>query len=105
MALKTYPQRLARYCKHERNILVNLQSVSGIIKYLGSYSTYEGEEQTYNLLLEYCSQDLDEYLSDTGISPPVTAREITRFYQDIFKIAEALRSINDLQLDGVHWLG
>jgi serine/threonine protein kinase len=84
--------------------LTGLRNVPGVIKYFGWYRIDETENPlgpqgaTYNILLEYGEQDLDEYLASRR--PPVLNHEIINFWEDIFRVATTLKAIHNLDYRG-----
>jgi hypothetical protein len=88
-----------------------------MVRYIGHYSAEEEREEsedqvedtseenkcniarTYNILLEYGEKDLDEYFADDRSLPPVRSEEIIRFWQSLFKIAEALKIVHSLPFE------
>ena len=71
-----------------------------MVKYLGWYKFDEKEpptkfRTTYNILLEYGEQDLDEYLALRY--PPVLNSEIINFWENIFGVATTLKEIHNLK--------
>ena len=77
-----------------------------IIRYLGCYCHDENVPRsegvstntTYNLLLEYGQVDLDEYCADLTNVPPVRAMEIIRFWESLFKVADAIRRVHKVRI-------
>ena len=77
---------------------------NSIVRYLGCYShdeTVPSREgnitfTTYNLLLEYGQVDLDEYCADLTNVPPVRVVEIIRFWESLFKVADAIKRVHKL---------
>ena len=66
-----------------------------MIRCLGDYTYGEEDQKTYNILLEYGEADLDEYFSTTP--PPALASEIIAFWEDLFKVAEAVRDLHSFE--------
>jgi len=99
MALKTYPKSRRDDFEAEEEALTELNEAGtqeSIIRYLGSYRCVEADgNTTFNLLLEWAQFDLDEYFLE--LPPPSTSDEITAFWGNLFKTAEALRSIHNLR--------
>lgn len=74
-----------------------------MVKYLGEYRSIHykegGEEEViHNIILEYGQRDLDEYLADNY--PPVLSNEIIAFWQDLFKVADTLKGLHQLEFEG-----
>ncbi|QDS74920.1 hypothetical protein FKW77_004200 [Venturia effusa] len=71
----------------------------GMVQYLGdfTYDTHEDpQSRTFNLLLEYGEQDLDEFFFQDR--PPRLALEIHQFWSDLFEVAKALARVHNLRL-------
>jgi hypothetical protein len=102
-------ERNFKYFSHEQKVLSRLKKVDGVIEYIGNYSVYEKRGsrmyKTHNLILEYGDQDLDEYLLDPDICPPVHMKEIGVFYNRVFTIAQALKEIHTLDIEDEKWAG
>ena len=75
------------------------QEKNAIVRYFGHYSHREvvntESSTTYNLLLEFGQEDLDEYFAGPS-SPPVRAEEIIRFWESLFKVADAIKSVHNV---------
>lgn len=67
-----------------------------IVRYLGCYTSgsFTASSQTYNLLQEYAEKDLWHYWTDVSTTPPFRTAEITRYWDSLFKIADAVREIH-----------
>ena len=63
---------------------------------MGDYTYGEEDRKTYNILLEYGEADLDEYFSTTP--PPALTSEIIAFWEDLFKLAKALRDLHSFEV-------
>jgi serine/threonine protein kinase len=63
----------------------------------GNHSVGTQRVKTFNILLEWGERDLEEYFFDKSSYPPVRTQEITKFYQNIFEIAEAIQHIHKLE--------
>lgn len=71
----------------------------GMVRYLGNftYDTHEDpQSRTFNLLLEYGEQDLDEFFFRDR--PPRLALEIHQFWSGLFEVAKALATVHTLRL-------
>lgn len=71
----------------------------GMVQYLDhfTYDTHEDpQSRTFNLLLEYGEQDLDEFFFQDR--PPCLTLEIHQFWSDLLEIAKALARVHNLQL-------
>jgi hypothetical protein len=53
---------------------------------------------THNILLEYGESDLEEYFVDT--LPPYLQEEIECFWEGLFAVAHAVKTIHHLELNG-----
>jgi hypothetical protein len=77
-----------------------------VVRYFGWYKLEELNHEdalqtTYNILLEYGDQDLDEYLAIRY--PPVLNSEVINFWESIFAVATTLSKFHNLEyprLDG-----
>lgn len=69
------------------------------MKYLGEFRISGGDSTptSNNIMLEYGEHDLDEYLADTYA--PVLSQEIIEFWTALFKVAETLRQMHDLNYE------
>ena len=66
-----------------------------MIRCLGDYTYGDQDQKTYNILLEYGEVDLDEYFVATP--PPALAPDIVVFWEDLFKVAEAVRDLHSFK--------
>lgn len=109
MALKTYLSRHLFEAEREAFLGLRDRVDVPIIRYLGNYThtCEDGNEQTgtFNLLLEYGVADLDEYWADPTNAPPVMTQEIIRYWQSMFKIADAIDSVHNLQIHNSKYKG
>ena len=104
MILKTYRGNKKKVYELEKEAFSALSQVKDvpIIRYLGCYEHDYGEGRengrTFNLLLE-CGEggDLLQSWADETNVPPVRADEIIRFWESLFKVADAIRHIHDLE--------
>jgi hypothetical protein len=74
-----------------------------MVQYLGHFSfdgaPFDPTSRTHNILLEFGDQDLDEYFADEVSYPPVRTGEIVVFWESLFKVADAIRKIHNLQFN------
>jgi hypothetical protein len=54
-------------------------------------------KNTYNILLEYCDWDLDEFFFER--LPPPLEKEIEAFWMALFEVAEAVEGIHNLKAE------
>lgn len=73
-----------------------LEGHNGIIRYLGCYSQHDflTQKNSFNILLEYGEQDLDEFFFDDTRLPPVLPNEVLGFWKDLFEVATAVKDIH-----------
>lgn len=77
-----------------------------MVQYIGDFSFDEVStddaaadmQRTFNILLEFGELDLDEFSGDTQY-PPVLTLEIIEFWRALFKVAEALQKIHNLEFE------
>lgn len=62
-----------------------------------SPSLAETVATTYNILLEYGDEDLDEYFA--RLLPPVFQTEVEGFWKGLFEVADAVEGIHNLKTD------
>lgn len=99
MALKTYRASHQEDFEDEKTALVGLhreEENRPFVRYLGHFMQEKkingNFEWTYNLLLEYGEQDLDEYFAT--VPPPATSDDIIAFWRNLFKIGDALKFVH-----------
>lgn len=81
-----------------------------MVQFLGEYEIDERLEdgtvaRTYNLLLEYGEEDLEEFFASTRNYPPILNTETIQFWESLANVANALHSMHNLVLkrqDGRH---
>jgi hypothetical protein len=61
----------------------------------GDGSPNVANQANHNIMLEYCQQDLDEYLYEAY--PPVLTTEIIAFWEDIFQLADTIQNLHHLE--------
>ena len=104
MVLKSYSGNKKRDFDLEKEAFSGLQSTNEvpILRYLGSYTHDYGEGneagETYNLLLEYAENDLYQAWADETNVPPVQAQEILQSWRSLFKVAEAIHYVHNLEI-------
>jgi hypothetical protein len=104
MVLKSYCGDKKSDFESEKEAFSGLQSDSQvpIVRYLGSYTHDYGEGanmgKTYNILLEYGERDLYQSWADETNVPPVRAKEILRFWNSLFEVADAIRHVHRLEV-------
>ncbi|RWA06079.1 hypothetical protein EKO27_g9026 [Xylaria grammica] len=105
-ALKSYSEECQDIYKKEKNAFNGIANEQDMIKCLGtiqftedpqiSYdSTISLQKGSYNILLEYGEDDLNEYF--VVHNPPIIDREILDFWENLFQIADALQRIHNLE--------
>ncbi|KAI0418430.1 hypothetical protein F5X98DRAFT_386292 [Xylaria grammica] len=105
-ALKSYSEECQDIYKKEKNAFNGIANEQDMIKCLGtiqftddpqtSYdSTISLQKGSYNILLEYGEDDLNEYF--VVHNPPIVDREILDFWENLFQIADALQRIHNLE--------
>ncbi|KAF1942093.1 hypothetical protein EJ02DRAFT_454596 [Clathrospora elynae] len=104
MVLKSYCGNKKMEFELEKEAFSGLQSNDRvpIVRYLGCYTHDYGEGydmgKTFNLLLEYGERDLYQSWADETNVPPVRANEILRFWNSLFKVADAIRHVHHLEV-------
>ncbi|EXJ79744.1 serine/threonine protein kinase [Capronia epimyces CBS 606.96] len=101
LALKTYSPRNKDFFEWEKVAFKGLRGQPGMVQYLGDYVfeeiPNEPESWTYNILLELGELDLDEFFADQHSYPPVRTPEIIAFWSALFKVAEAIKRLHNLE--------
>jgi serine/threonine protein kinase len=97
-ALKSYSSEMKLYFDWETDAFEGLheQDAKGMVEYLGEYEYEEDGKMTYNILLEWGGYDLDQYFESNKFCPPVRTKEIEKFYQNMFEVADAIKLIHTL---------
>lgn len=102
MALKTYTQAFEEDFIAEQEALESLSKNKrgrSIVRYLGHFTQetlVDGKiEKTYNLLMEFGDNDLDEYFATS--QPPATTEDTIAFWRNLSRIAQALSLIHDFK--------
>ncbi|KAI0544117.1 hypothetical protein F4679DRAFT_566078 [Xylaria curta] len=99
-ALKSYSEDCQDIFNSERNAFHGIRYEKNMIKCLGTVKcaqhpkTYE-QQRSYNILLEYGEDDLNEYFFVHG--PPTLGREIIDFWENLFQIVDALQRVHNLE--------
>ncbi|CAM1504861.1 Fc.00g024520.m01.CDS01 [Cosmosporella sp. VM-42] len=100
-AVKSYKAKYSNVYRWESNAFRGFrgQKGLGVVKYLGEYRLSDGQDtHTHHIMLEYGEQDLDEYLADA--LPPVLTGEIISTWESLFKVANTLERIHQLNHEG-----
>jgi serine/threonine protein kinase len=85
---------------------LTLRHQPGIIRYFGSFTTYndETQEYSYSIMLEHAEEgDLEEFFADH--SPPTNPDEIATFWKSLFEVAKALKRLHDLKISDQEYTG
>ncbi|KAI1335788.1 hypothetical protein F5Y15DRAFT_222823 [Xylariaceae sp. FL0016] len=101
-ALKTFDA--FTFFRFEKEAHHALRGKSGMIQYLGWYELDERLEndevvRTYNILLEYGEEDLDEFFASPRNSPPILNAETVKFWEELAKVAKALEQLHNLDIE------
>ncbi|KAI1148032.1 kinase-like domain-containing protein [Nemania diffusa] len=101
-AFKSYSQQYQGFYEIEKNAFNGVMDEKNMIKCLGTVQCVENPQspsstppRSYNILLEYGEDDLNEYF--IVHSPPTLGSEILDFWGNLFQIAEALRKVHNLE--------
>ncbi|TID14705.1 Protein kinase domain-containing protein isoform 1 [Venturia nashicola] len=103
--LKEYPSENEDSYKWETQAFQLFLGQEGMVQYLGDFTyddkTYDDKKEkkyirTFNLLLEYGEQDLDEFFF--GERPPRGALATHKFWSALFEVAKALARVHNLRL-------
>ncbi|KAK8107550.1 uncharacterized protein PG998_009563, partial [Apiospora kogelbergensis] len=101
MALKTFTSENKHVFNQEKLNYSAVDGLAGMVQYLGEYEVDEeidGQrvDRTWNLLLEFGDLDLLElFLSEKD--PPSAFETIIEFWEALFKVAEAVEKIHNLE--------
>lgn len=72
-----------------------LSKRTGVLEFFGSYTHQDPQgNKTYNILLEFASTDLDQYLRDEFA--PQTAVDIIRQWKSVCDVAHAIKTVHNL---------
>ncbi|KAF7559253.1 hypothetical protein G7046_g4895 [Stylonectria norvegica] len=97
IAVKSYMAWNGAIYEMERDAYMGMRGQEGVVKYLGAYQV-NGKDNEYHIMLEYCEKDLEDYL--TEMLPPILSDEFIRFWGNLFKVADTLKSIHQLEHKG-----
>ena len=111
--MKTFEEGNKKVYENEVQAFGGLRKHGGMVRYLGNYVHKEmrqplnpqenrardeaGTKTTYNILLEYGEADLDEHFQSR--LPPVLPKEINKFWQALFEVADAVDGIHNLKIE------
>lgn len=98
MAIKSYAKGRWEDYAGEKNAFVGLQNLAGVLRCFGSYSHrdgLDGDEETFNLILELGTMDLYEWISEND--SPQRTEEILESYRAVRKLAEAIKQIHQYE--------
>ncbi|XXG99358.1 hypothetical protein Hte_005695 [Hypoxylon texense] len=94
----------------EKQAYFAVRDKPGMVQFLGEYEIDERLEdgtvdRTYNILLEYGEEDLEEFFASSRNYPPILNTETIQFWESLANVANALHSMHNLVLkrqDGRH---
>ncbi|KAI1209587.1 uncharacterized protein F4807DRAFT_97731 [Annulohypoxylon truncatum] len=105
-ALKTFTQESLEIFEWERDAYLAVQAkrLPGMVRFLGEYEIDEQLEDgsvchTWNILLEYGEEDLDEFFASRRNYPPNLNPETLQFWNSLANVAQALDSVHNLELE------
>ncbi|KAI0888745.1 uncharacterized protein GGS22DRAFT_196622 [Annulohypoxylon maeteangense] len=106
-ALKTFTQEYHEIFEWEREAYLAVQAkseLSGMVKFLGEYEIDEQLEdgsvqRTWNILLEFGEQDLEEFFASQRNYPPNLNPETIQFWNSLSNVAQALDSMHNLEVE------
>ncbi|OTB00362.1 hypothetical protein M426DRAFT_236804 [Hypoxylon sp. CI-4A] len=111
-AVKTFTEEYREVFEWEKNAyhMMRKKSKPGMIQFLGDYEIDEKLDDgniahTWNIILEFGDDDLEEFFASSRIYPPNLFPETIQFYNSLANIAEGLDLIHDLDLErenGLH---
>ncbi|GAP90375.1 putative serine threonine protein kinase [Rosellinia necatrix] len=101
-ALKSYGEQCSDIYENEKNAFNAIQGERNMVKYLGTFQC-SGDSlnargvmsRSYNILLEYGEDDLNEYF--IVYNPPALGPGIIDFWRKLFQIADALQKVHNLE--------
>lgn len=103
-ALKTFTKESLQIFRWEREAYLTAQvrKLPGMVKYLGEYKIDEQLEDgsighTWNMLLEYGEEDLDEFFASQRNYPPNLNPETIQFWNSLANVAQVLDSMHNLE--------
>ena len=95
LAVKSYSEDRKATYESEVEAYEGLLDKPGMLRYFGRYSCYDAQgHKTYNILLEFGKMDLLEYFNEKP--PPERSEDIIRCWKSICKIANAIRTVHEL---------
>ncbi|KAI1370250.1 hypothetical protein F4677DRAFT_457997 [Hypoxylon crocopeplum] len=101
-ALKSFTQENYDIFDFERAAYLAMQNKPGIVRFLGEYEIDERQDgtvtSTYNILLEYGDEDLEEFFASSENYPPNLNEETIHFWMSLANVAEALDTMHDLEV-------
>ncbi|KAI1101815.1 hypothetical protein F4804DRAFT_314785 [Jackrogersella minutella] len=104
-ALKTFTQESFEIFEWEREAYLAVQKpgLSGMVRFLGEYEIDEEIDgkicHTWNILLEYGEEDLEEFFVSPRNCPPNLNPETIQFWNSLANVAKALDAMHDLELE------
>ncbi|KAI1410206.1 hypothetical protein F5Y13DRAFT_202335 [Hypoxylon sp. FL1857] len=106
-ALKTFTQESREIFEWEREAYLAVQAKghrSGMVQFLGEYEIDETLEggmvfHTWNILLEYGDEDLEEFFASPLNYPPNLNPETVQFWNSLANVAKALDAMHNLDLE------
>ncbi|KAI1760751.1 hypothetical protein GGR53DRAFT_62938 [Hypoxylon sp. FL1150] len=103
LALKSFSQENSDIFEWEKQAYLAVLDKPGMVQFLGEYEIDEWIEdgtvgRTYNILLEYGDEDLEEFLASKETYPPSFPTETIQFWESLANVATALHSIHNLVL-------
>ncbi|CAJ2513989.1 Uu.00g021080.m01.CDS01 [Anthostomella pinea] len=103
LALKTFTEDISRIFHFEKGAYLALRGKRGMIHYLGDYEIDERLEdgtvaRTWNILLEYGDEDLEEFFASPLHYPPILNAETIKFWGGLVNVAEALERMHNLDV-------
>ncbi|KAI1775401.1 hypothetical protein F4818DRAFT_48219 [Hypoxylon cercidicola] len=109
-ALKSFSQENSEIFEWEKEAYLAVGDKPGMVQFLGEYEIDEKLEdgtvaRTYNILLEYGEEDLEEFFASKMNYPPILNSETIQFWESLANVANALHSMHNLVLerqDGRH---
>ncbi|KAI1089040.1 hypothetical protein F5B19DRAFT_468927 [Rostrohypoxylon terebratum] len=103
-ALKTFTEESLQIFRWEKEAYLTVQAkkLPGMVKFLGEYEIDEqledgGVGHTWNMLLEYGEENLDEFFASQRNYPPSLNPEIIQFWNSLANVGQVLDSIHNLE--------
>ncbi|KAI0128203.1 hypothetical protein F4776DRAFT_199282 [Hypoxylon sp. NC0597] len=102
-ALKSFTQGNSEIFEWEKDAYLALRDKPGMVRFLGEFEIDERDDdgtvvRTYNILLEYGEEDLEEFFASPENHPPNLNQETIEFWRSLAYVAEALDKIHNLQV-------